>query len=224
MANGLKRRTSAPAARSCDPQFPRAQRTEPIVDHAHADAGTRLRGQRGGELLSDVVVLPQIGLEQDRALGLGDRVEPGRIVPRRIAQDAHCIALDAWRSGRARKGPVQQAQRRLVHRRGRRPGHNAAALGRQPAVDLLHHAMLPAVAGRSTRSDCVNLRAGPRSRRHYEPRLSVGACFSGDTMKSPTKRLDAHRTSDSSRAGVRCNTGGDEGIRTLDAVFGRMLP
>ena len=119
---GLSRRGRL-NARTCDPGLGQRQPqgagiagAQPIVDHADVDPGPRLRRKRCGELAPDLVVVDDVVLEQDRALGIVDGFEPSRVVLRRILQQPDGIAVDGLRSGRARKRAVGEPEVRRFSR------------------------------------------------------------------------------------------------------------
>ena len=59
-------------------------------------------GDQGvGKPLARGVVVEDVDLEVDEALGRGDGVEPRRVVLRRVLQQPHGVALDQRRAGGA---------------------------------------------------------------------------------------------------------------------------
>ena len=79
------------------------QRAEPVVDEPHLHAGLGAGDQRVGEPLARRVVVEDVDLEVDEALGGGDGVEPRRVVLRGVLQQPHGVALDQRRAGGARQ-------------------------------------------------------------------------------------------------------------------------
>ena len=66
-------------------------RAEPLVDDAHVDARPRPRGQRIDELAAEGVVVDDVVLGENRALGGVNGSEPRRIVVGGVLEHAHGV-------------------------------------------------------------------------------------------------------------------------------------
>lgn len=89
---------------------------EPVAEHAHLDAGGGALGEERGEPAARRVSAKDVHLDMHRPPRRPDRLLPGRVVLRRVLQDAHSVSLRQGRPG----GPRQRSDRDLAeHRRVR---------------------------------------------------------------------------------------------------------
>jgi hypothetical protein len=75
-----------------------AEAPQPVVQDAHPDARPRALEQRLRETLAGRVAADDVVLQAHALAGRADRLEPRRVVLRRVAQQAHAVALDQVRA------------------------------------------------------------------------------------------------------------------------------
>jgi hypothetical protein len=94
------------------PQCAGAKGAQPVIDHAHVDTGPCLRRQRVGEPAPDFVIVEEVALEQNRALGIANGVVPSREILLCVEQQANRVAIDRIRP----RGPRERAIGKLAER------------------------------------------------------------------------------------------------------------
>ena len=85
-----------------------AKGAEPVVDDADLDPLKHLGHEGTGEALPHLVVVHDVVFEMDDALGPVDRVQPGRVVLRGVAQEAYGVPPHQGRSRGAREDLVAE--------------------------------------------------------------------------------------------------------------------
>jgi hypothetical protein len=130
------------------PQHSRPTRSQPVVDDPDVDARAGLRRQGFRELPADGIVVDDVVLEQDRALGVTDGAEPSRIVFGGVLQEADGIAIDGQRARSASECAV--GQRRIGHELDRGDRSQAElppspSAGRVPLRDEMPFTICPSL-------------------------------------------------------------------------------
>ena len=139
-----------------------AQRAQPVVDHADADAVAGARDERVREALADLVVVDDVTLEVHALAGVRDGGEPGRVVLGPVLQDADGVALHEGRARGPREGLVGD------HAHG---GESARRVRQRPRP----RGRVPPVRGRGHRHGPSAFATWPRSVSAVSRAAGVGA-------------------------------------------------
>ena len=92
---------------------------EPVVDDPHLHACTRPRGEQIDEPAARAVAMEDVHLDVHVRLCLADGLFPGRVVLRRVAQDADGVPADQRGAGRAAEHLIgRRPEREAVGRSG----------------------------------------------------------------------------------------------------------